>query len=54
MARLLRGRLVWDCDAPRVNNGIVQALVASMSIVVLLTTVVGLDYNIVRLGCNVA
>lgn len=54
MAHLLRGCFIWNGIAPRLNNGIVQSLVASMSIVVLLATVVGLDYDIVRLDRNVA
>jgi hypothetical protein len=47
MAHLLRGRLVWNGVTPRLNNGIVQSLVAAMSIVILLATVVSLDDYIV-------
>lgn len=47
MAHLLRGRLIRDGITPCLNNGIVESLVTSMSIVILLATVVGLDYDIV-------
>lgn len=47
MTLLLRGCLVRNGVAPCLYNGIVQSLVASKSIIVLLATVVGLDYNVV-------
>lgn len=46
MALLLRGRFLGDCVAARLHNGIVQSLVASVGVVILLPTVVGLDHNI--------
>lgn len=54
MAHLLRGRLVGNSIAPRLDNGIVESLIAGMGIVILLATIVGLDYNVIRLGRDVA
>ena len=43
MAHLFRGRFTGNSNAPGLSNGIVEAPVAGMGIVVLLAAVVGLD-----------
>lgn len=47
MAHLFRGRFTGNSNAPGLSNGIVEALVAGMGIVVLLAAVVGLDHYVV-------
>lgn len=54
MAQLFRGCFIGDSNAPRLNNSIVESFIASMSIVILLAAVVGLDYNMVRFDPHVA